>query len=94
MRSTDSENSYSGFFGSLVRFSTDRPATPVAAHLRTFSATPAGSSAKPDSKSALTGRSVAADSSRQVIEQFVEFQPVVAAPRDQAKPALVDASAL
>jgi hypothetical protein len=43
-----------------VESSIESPATPVSTARRTLSATPAASGAKPLSKSALTGRSVAA----------------------------------
>jgi hypothetical protein len=53
-------SSYRGDAGSPVASSIDRPATPVATHRATLSATSSGSSPYPDMKSALTGRSTAA----------------------------------
>jgi len=59
-RSTAIGRLYRGDVGSPVPSSIDRPATPVATHRVTLSATSAGSSPYPDMKSALTGRSTAA----------------------------------
>ena len=58
-RASARSESYSGMLGSVVESSIYSPATPVAMQRVTFRATPSGSSAKPFSKSALSGTSVA-----------------------------------
>ena len=63
MRSTASSRSYSGFAASPVESSIDNPATPVLTARATLTPTFSASCAKPPSKSALTGRSTAAQSS-------------------------------
>src|ERR1019366_2924625 len=59
-RASARSKSYSGRAGSPVESSIDSPATPVAMQRVTFSAMRSGSSAKPPSKSVLSGTSVAA----------------------------------
>jgi len=58
-RSTASGSSWTGASGRFVASSIEAPASPAAAASRIVSATVSGSSPKPFSRSALTGRSVA-----------------------------------
>src|SRR5258708_15609264 len=71
----------------------DRPATPASTASRTLSATPALSAAKPPSKSALIGTSVAATIVARCSSMVSRETPLSGRPCDQAKPALVVASA-
>jgi hypothetical protein len=77
-----------------VESSIESPATPVSQARRTFSATPAASAPKPLSKSAFTGRSVAATISCRCASAMSREMPPSRLPCDQAKPELVVASAL
>src|SRR5882762_7262029 len=94
IRSTAVSRSRRGCSGSRLESSIDRPATPVAAARRTLSATPALLAAKPPSKSALIGRSVASTIAARCSSMASRETPLSGRPCDQAKPALVVASAL
>ena len=63
-RATAVGSASSGAVASPLASSMETPAIPVSMAARTLRATPSGVSAKPPSKSALTGNSVAATSSR------------------------------
>src|ERR687898_197273 len=78
---------------SPVKSSTEHPASPAAAASRTVSATPAGSSAKPDSRSAVTGRSVAWTIQAACSKAWSRVTCPSARPRVAANPLLVVASA-
>lgn len=94
MRSTAEAMSRSGSLASPVESSMERPATPVSTANRTFRATPAASGAKPFSKSAFTGSSVAATISRKWTSvSSTDICPSAFACR-HAAPELVVASAL
>jgi hypothetical protein len=87
-------SSYSGAAASPVESSIESPATPVSTASRTFRETPAASRAKPLSKSALIGRSVAAAMSARCCSTPSSVTAPSRHARDQAKPELVVASAL
>src|SRR5258706_5438738 len=91
--STAVPRSRSGRSASPLESSMDRPATPVPTASRTLSAMPALSVAKPPSKSALIGTSVAATMAARCSSMASRQTPLSARPCDQAKPALVVASA-
>ena len=93
-RSTATGSGYSGVSGRPVLSSIESPATPVATHAATFDATPSGVAAKPDSKSAFTGRSVAPTMARMLASVASSPAAPSAAPFVHAQPALVVASAL
>jgi hypothetical protein len=67
---------------------------PVSIARRTLRATPSGSVAKPCSKSAFTGSSVATTSWRRCASTASSGGPPSRSPSDQAQPELVLASAL
>ena len=69
------------------------PATPVVAADATLTPTSPGSIAKPPSKSALTGMSTLSAMARRCVRASANVTPLSALPMDQAKPALVVASA-
>src|SRR6185437_7829843 len=94
MRATASPKSYNGCEGSPVESSIDNPATPVSTQRLTFFFRPSMSRAWPSSKSAFTGRSVAATISRQCASTASISMLLSACARDHAKPELVVASAL
>jgi hypothetical protein len=94
MRSTARATSYSGREASPVESSIDNAATPVSTARRTLSATPSGSAAKPPSKSAFTGRSVASTISRKCASAISRVMPLSGRARDHANPELVVAIAL
>ena len=93
-RATPVGRSNSGCAASPVESSIDTPAMPVSMAARTFCATPSGLSAKPLSKSALTGSSVAATSARKYASTVGRGICPSAQPCDHAAPELVEASAL
>src|SRR5829696_133288 len=93
MRSTASRTSCSGLSSSPVESSIERPAMPVPAARRTCSATGSGSTAKPPSKSALTGTLTAAETARRWSRVWSSVTPLSARPVVQANPALVVARA-
>ena len=74
--------------------SIEMPATPVSTAAATLTATSSGASAKPFSKSALTGRSVAATSRRRCASTSSRLISPSSLPAAQAAPALVEAIAL
>src|SRR5689334_5125032 len=94
MRSTASARSNSGFALSPVKSSIERPATPVFTARATLTPTLSGSWAKPSSKSALTGISTAAQIAARCVQTSSTVTRLSALPIVQAKPALVEASAL
>src|SRR6478752_2808143 len=94
MRSTASARSNSGFALSPVKSSIERPATPVFTARATLTPTLSGSWAKPSSKSALTGISTAAQIAARCVQTSSTVTRLSALPSVQAKPALVEASAL
>src|SRR5665213_3330798 len=94
MRATASSRSYSGCLASPVESSIDSPATPVLTPRATLAPTLSGSGANPPSKSALTGRSTAPHSSVRCFSASSSAMRLSDLPIDQAKPALVEASAL
>jgi hypothetical protein len=77
-----------------VESSIDSPATPVCTPRATLAPTLAGSCAKPPSKSALTGRSTAAHNAVRWVQTSSIVTRLSALAMVQAKPALVEASAL
>src|SRR5262245_45983772 len=94
MRSTASARSNSGLALSPVKSSIERPATPLSTARATLTPTLSGSWAKPSSKSALTGMSTAADIAARWLQTSSTVTRLSGLPMVQAKPALVEASAL
>src|SRR3984893_633374 len=94
MRAIANARPYSGVAGSPVESSIDRPATPVLTAAATLAPTFSALWAKPPSKSALTGRSTAPHSAVRCCKTSASVTRLSAFPMVQAKPALVDASAL
>lgn len=92
-RSSASSSENNGRRASPVESSIDRPATPASIARSTLSATPAGVVAKPLSKSALTGSSVASTMACRWASTCSRVTRVSARACDQAKPALVVARA-
>src|SRR5918992_3110701 len=79
--------------GSPVKSSTEHPASPAAVASRTVSATPSGSSAKPFSRSAVTGSSVAWTTCAACSTASSRVTRPSARPRVAANPLLVVARA-
>jgi hypothetical protein len=90
MRATASGSAYSA---PPLRSSIDNPETPASAAMATFAPTPAAASEKPASKSALTGRSVAAQTVRMFCNVSSRDSERSLRPMDAERPALVVAIA-
>ena len=95
-RSTARDRSYRGAAGSPAASSIESPATPVATHRMTLSATSEGSRSYPDEKSALTGTSTAVAISPMCarLRSRETTRSKSGSPWENAKPALVVARAL